>query len=163
VPSCPADEASRSRPPGNSGASEPRPGEDRRDAAALAPPTPEAIEFIRFCRGRRRVGWPELYDEMVLVACRGLFHGYGFADLAGFGVSFTLPELPRLAGLVALVAAAERPAVAVGAARRGRAVVGGHVCGQGGQEDAGQPGGGERLGVPEPALASAGLSVPVVT
>ena len=30
--------------------------------------TADAVEFIRFCYARRRVGWPELYDEMCAVA-----------------------------------------------------------------------------------------------
>ena len=44
--------------------------------ARLAAPhtvTADAVEFIRFCYARRRVGWPELYDEMCAVASRGLF------------------------------------------------------------------------------------------
>ena len=92
-------------------------------------PSPEAVEFIRFCRGRRRVGWPELYDEMILVACRGLFHGYGFEELAERGVGFSLRELPRLAALVVRVVAEERPPVQAGKARRGRAIVGGSAVG----------------------------------
>ncbi|MCU0483747.1 MAG: hypothetical protein MUC54_05675 [Chloroflexi bacterium] len=84
----------------------------------------EAIEFVRFCRGRRRVGWPELYDEMILVACRGHFHGYGFEELTRCGIGFTLAELPRLAALVARVVAEERAPVEIGKARRGSAVLG---------------------------------------
>src|SRR5674476_622245 len=45
----------------------------------------EASEFVRFCRDRRRVGWPELYDEMWAVASRRLFRGYGFAELPELG------------------------------------------------------------------------------
>jgi hypothetical protein len=33
-------------------------------AAATRVPDPDAADFIRFCYRRRRVGWPELYDEM---------------------------------------------------------------------------------------------------
>ena len=45
-------------------------------AAALAA-SPVAEAFVRYCYQRRRVGWPELYDEMCLVATRGLFRGMG--------------------------------------------------------------------------------------
>ena len=44
--------------------------------------TADAVEFIRFCYARRRVGWPELYDEMCAVASRGLFRGWGSDELA---------------------------------------------------------------------------------
>ena len=63
-----------------------------------------ALDFIRFCHRRRRVGWPELYDEMCAVASRGLYHGWGFGELAEHGVAFGLSEMPRLAGLVTQVA-----------------------------------------------------------
>jgi hypothetical protein len=76
--------------------------------AAIAQPDPEAIEFIRFCYQRRRVGWPELYDEMCAVAARGLFRGYGSNDLAGFGVGFSLFEMPRLAAMCRRVIAEEQ-------------------------------------------------------
>jgi hypothetical protein len=66
-----------------------------------------ALEFVRFCRRRRHVGWPELYDEMCLVASRGLFRGWGFIELAEHGIEFGLAEMPRLAGLVAQVATEE--------------------------------------------------------
>ena len=54
-------------------------------SAATGIPDPDAIEFVRFCYRRRRVGWPELYDEMCAVAGRGLFRGYDADDLAGLG------------------------------------------------------------------------------
>ena len=63
-----------------------------------------ATDFVRFCHRRRRTGWPELYDEMCAVARRGLYRGWGFAELAEHGVAFGLAEMPRLAGLVAEVA-----------------------------------------------------------
>jgi hypothetical protein len=72
--------------------------------------TPEAEAFVRFCYQRRRVGWPELYDEMCLVATRGLFRGMGHDALAEIGVGFTLFECPRLAALVTRVAAEEQAA-----------------------------------------------------
>jgi hypothetical protein len=66
--------------------------------------TTAALDFIRFCHRRRRAGWPQLYDEMAAVASRGLYHGWGFAELAEHGIAFGLAEMPRLAGLVAEVA-----------------------------------------------------------
>lgn len=76
-------------------------------ALAAAPPDveSEAIEFVRFCHRRRRVGWPELYDEMCAVAGRGLYRGYGADDLASIGIGFGLFQMPALAGLVARVVA----------------------------------------------------------
>ena len=79
-------------------------------------PTDGALDFVRFCHRRRRVGWPELYDEMCHVASRGLYHGWGFGELAEHGIAFGLAEMPRLAGLVVEVARQESE-------RRGRVVV----------------------------------------
>jgi hypothetical protein len=76
--------------------------------AASPQPDPEAVEFIRFCYQRRRVGWPELYDEMCAVAARGLYRGYGSDDLAGFGIGFSLFEMPSLAAMSAGVVAEEQ-------------------------------------------------------
>ena len=72
--------------------------------------TPEAEAFVRFCYQRRRVGWPELYDEMCAVAARGLFRGMGTDALAEVGVGFSLFETPRLAAIVTRVAAEEQAA-----------------------------------------------------
>ena len=69
---------------------------------------PEAIDFVRFCYRRRRVGWPELYDEMCAVAGRGLYHGYAANDLSQIGVGFALYEMPALAGLVQRVVAEDQ-------------------------------------------------------
>jgi hypothetical protein len=74
------------------------------------PSTPEAEAFVRFCYQRRRVGWPELYDEMCAVATRGLFRGMGHDALAEVGVGFSLFETPRLAQLVTRIAAEEQAA-----------------------------------------------------
>jgi hypothetical protein len=71
-------------------------------------PTPDALEFVRFCYRRRRVGWPELYDEICAVAGRGLFQGWGADELARNGIRLTLLEMPVLAGLVTKVVAEER-------------------------------------------------------
>jgi hypothetical protein len=68
-------------------------------ANGAAPPVGQdvALEFVRFCYRRRRVAWPELYDEMCAVAARGAFRGLGYAELAERGISFSLFDLPRLA------------------------------------------------------------------
>ncbi len=75
--------------------------------------SPDAIEFVRFCYRRKRVGWPELYDEMCAVASRGLFRGYAADDLAGIGIGFCLGDMPGLAAIVHHVlreeAAARKP------------------------------------------------------
>jgi hypothetical protein len=80
-------------------------------------PADGALDFVRFCHRRKRVGWPELYDEMCHVASRGLYHGWGFGELAEHGIAFGLAEMPRLAGLVAEVVshdAERRPRLLVG-------------------------------------------------
>ena len=63
----------------------------------------DAVEFVRFCYRRRRVGWPELYDEMCAVASRGLFRGWGKDELAAEGIGFSLFELNGLSALVSRV------------------------------------------------------------
>jgi hypothetical protein len=70
--------------------------------------TADAVEFIRFCYARRRVGWPELYDEMCSVASRGLFRGWGPEELAAAGVKFGLFEMPGLASVVSEIVAEDR-------------------------------------------------------
>ena len=60
------------------GSTQPPPTAGRRRRRSRTP-----IDFVRFCYRRRRVGWPELYDEMCAVAGRGLFRGYWADDLAG--------------------------------------------------------------------------------
>jgi hypothetical protein len=83
---------------------------DPRTAASAdqASPDPDAVAFIRFCYERRRVGWPELYDEMCAVASRGLFRGYGAEDLAEHGIRFGLFEMPGLAAAARKVVAEEQ-------------------------------------------------------
>src|ERR687894_3231522 len=68
----------------------------------------DAVEFVRFCYRRRRVGWPELYDEMCAVANRGLFRGWGNEELAAQGIGFSLFELNGLAALVSRVQTEEQ-------------------------------------------------------
>jgi hypothetical protein len=70
--------------------------------------TADAVEFIRFCYARRRIGWPELYDEMCAVASRRLFRGWGPDELATQGIGFGLFEMPRLASTVAGIVAEDR-------------------------------------------------------
>ena len=76
--------------------------------AASDMPDPDAAEFVRFCYRRRRVGWPELYDEMCAVAGRGLFRGYNADDLAELGIGFSLFGMPALAVLSARIVAEEQ-------------------------------------------------------
>jgi hypothetical protein len=70
--------------------------------------TAEAVEFVRFCYSRRRVGWPELYDEMCAVAGRGLFRGWGPDDLSEYGIGFGLSEMASLASAVSEIVADDR-------------------------------------------------------
>jgi len=67
----------------------------------------DAVEFVRFCYRRRRVGWPELYDEMCAVAGRGLYRGWGSDELSAEGIGFSLFEMPALAILVHRIIAEE--------------------------------------------------------
>ena len=76
--------------------------------AATRVPDPDAVEFIRFCYRRRRVGWPELYDEMCAVAARGLFRGLGTEDLAAHGIGFSLFDTPALAAAASRIVAEEQ-------------------------------------------------------
>lgn len=78
--------------------------------AATRVPDPDAVEFIRFCYRRRRVGWPELYDEMCAVAGRGLYRGMSTDDLAAVGIGFSLFDMPALAALSSQVVAQEMAA-----------------------------------------------------
>ncbi|MDA8204072.1 MAG: hypothetical protein M0Z49_15205 [Chloroflexi bacterium] len=80
----------------------------------------EAMEFVRFCYARRPVSWPQLYDEMSAVAARGLYRGWGYAELAEHGIRFTLPDLPGLAALASIVARAECARAAERRAAQGR-------------------------------------------
>ena len=83
---------------------------ERAQAIAPDPGDPDAIEFVRFCYRRRRVGWPELYDEMCAVAARGLFRGLVTDDLAAHGIGFSLFDTPALAALAASVVVEEQAA-----------------------------------------------------
>jgi len=89
--------------------------------------TVDAVEFIRFCHARRRVGWPELYDEMCAVSSRRLFRGWGPDELAGQGIGFGLFDMPSLAisvlEIVAEDRARARAAAVVPAATEGTSAV----------------------------------------
>ena len=68
----------------------------------------EVVAFIRYCYQRRRIGWPELYDEMCGVAARSEFRDMDYDRLAELGVRFSLGEMGRLAALAQHVVADER-------------------------------------------------------
>ena len=70
-------------------------------------PSPDLTAFIRHCHRRNGATWPELYDEMCAVAGRREYRGWDHAELAARGLSFTLLEMPRLAGWVRAVLAAD--------------------------------------------------------
>jgi hypothetical protein len=70
--------------------------------------TADAVEFVRYCYSRRKVGWPELYDEMCSVAGRGLFRGWGPDELAEHGIGFGLAEMGSLATAVCEIVAEDR-------------------------------------------------------
>jgi hypothetical protein len=61
-------------------------------------PSPDVAAFIRYCHLRRGASWPELYDEMCGVAARREFNGWDHSALASRGLTFSLLEMPRLAG-----------------------------------------------------------------
>ena len=76
--------------------------------APASAPSADGVEFVKFCYQRRKVGWPELYDEMCGVAGRGLFRGWGPDDLAPHGIGFTLGQMPALAALVTEIVTEDR-------------------------------------------------------
>jgi hypothetical protein len=83
---------------------------------AEVPELPEdGVEFVRFCRERRRVAWPELYDEMCDVARRRLFRGWGLDEFAQHGIEFGLFQMTSLAATTRRVIAEEAEARRQGA------------------------------------------------
>jgi hypothetical protein len=68
----------------------------------------EVVAFIRYCYQRRRIGWPELYDEMCGVAARAEFRDMDYERLETLGIRFSLQEMGRLAALAQHVVADER-------------------------------------------------------
>lgn len=85
----------------------------------------DGVEFVRFCYSRRKVGWPEIYDEMCAVAGRGLFRGWGAEELAENGIGFGLSEMASLATSVCEIVAEDRARAKAAAARP--AVAGGSL------------------------------------
>jgi hypothetical protein len=77
----------------------------------------DAVEFVRFCYSRRKVGWPEIYDEMCAVAGRGLFRGWGPDELAEHGIGFGLSEMASLASSVCEIVAEDRARARAAAAK----------------------------------------------
>ena len=75
------------------------------DTDPPAAPPPEVAEFIRFCHHRRPRAWPDLYDEMWVVAARREFNGWDHDQFAARGLTFSLFEMPRLSGWVRTVLA----------------------------------------------------------
>jgi hypothetical protein len=69
-----------------------------RSGTSADSPPPDVAAFIRYCHTRRGASWPELYDEMCGVAARREFNGWDHAELAARGLTFSLFEMPRLAG-----------------------------------------------------------------
>ena len=69
-----------------------------RSGTSADSPPPDVAAFIRYCHDRRGASWPELYDEMCGVAARREFNGWDHAELAARGLTFSLFEMPRLAG-----------------------------------------------------------------
>ncbi len=80
-----------------SGADHERPGfaSPRRER-----PPADVADFIRHCHRRRSAHWPEIYDDMCLVAARREFNGWGYDQLNAHGLTFALGEMPRLAAWV---------------------------------------------------------------
>ena len=75
------------------------PSMDPRTAATRVP-DPDAVDFIRFCYRRRRVGWPELYDEMCAVAgTRPVPRDSGPTISPPIGIGFALFDMPALAAM----------------------------------------------------------------
>ena len=107
--------------------------------------SPDATEFVRFCYRRRRVGWPELYDEMCAVAGRGLYRGWHFAELEEHGIGFSLHQTLDLARIAGQVAVEEGD-------RRGRSAVKGAA-----RTDA------DRVEVAAPIVGATAVAVPMAT
>lgn len=77
-------------------------------SSGLAGVPEEVVAFIRYCYQRRRIGWPELYDEMCGVAARAEFRDMDYERLEALGVRFSLQDMGRLAALSHEVVADER-------------------------------------------------------
>jgi hypothetical protein len=73
------------------------------------------VDFVRFCYRRRRVSWPELYDEMCAVAARGTYRGLTYDELELLGINFTLTDMPQLVAVADRVVIEERAKAGRGA------------------------------------------------
>jgi hypothetical protein len=56
---------------------------------------PQLRDFIQFCAERRCADWPQLYDEMVMVAGQRLFQGLGYTELKQLGLSLSINSLDK--------------------------------------------------------------------
>ena len=56
--------------------------------------------FILFCVQRCGKEWPALYDEMCLVAGRGLYQQLGYYELGNLGLSFGLNSMDETVSMV---------------------------------------------------------------
>jgi hypothetical protein len=56
---------------------------------------PQLRDFILFCAERRCSEWPQLYDEMVMVAGQRLYHGLGYTELKQLGLSLCINSLDK--------------------------------------------------------------------
>ena len=54
---------------------------------------PRLRDFIQFCANRRGAEWPQIYDEMVIVAGQRLYQGLGYNELNQLGLSLRLNNI----------------------------------------------------------------------
>ena len=54
---------------------------------------PQLKDFILFCAKRRGTEWPDIYDEMVLVAGQRLYKNMGYSELKQLGLSLRINSL----------------------------------------------------------------------
>ena len=67
-----------------------------------------------FCIRRCGSQWPELYDEMCLVAACRLFNGMGYSELNQLGLSFALDDIEDTLQMVDYVISQSPPSVSQG-------------------------------------------------
>jgi len=61
---------------------------------------PQLKDFILFCVKRRGKEWPDIYDEMVLVAGQRLYKNMGHSELKQLGLSLRVNSLDSTIRLV---------------------------------------------------------------
>ncbi len=71
----------------------------------MTPMEPRLRDFVLFCIERRGSDWPDLYDEMAMVAGQRLFRGMGYEDLKKLGLSLCVNGLDRTLEIVRQVTA----------------------------------------------------------